>query len=263
MPTAQIGDLNMHYIERAGGGAPLLLIHGNTSSSVWWEYTIERMEDTDYRIIAPDLRGRGETGGSAAGWTVEQLAADVRGLVERLGLGAAHVVGHSLGSNVALQYALDHTADVRSLTLLNPGWVAGDMPAELADSARVRAMVADKSLLKQALRGIAILHPADERWARLEAASLKQTDEASVRGPEALQAWVVVDRLEALADIPTLVARGAGDQYISTEAVAMQIVDNLPGAHYKTIEGATHSPNVENPDAWAELLKYHLEEAEA
>ncbi len=256
MPTATIHDLTMHYLEQ-GSGTPVVLIHGNTSSSVWWEYTLERMGDA-YYFIAPDLRGRGDTQGPAADWTVEMLARDVRGLVEQLEIGPAHFVGHSLGANVALQYALDHKNEVKSLTLLNPGWVAGDMPDAIADPARVEQMVADKPLLKMALRGIAMLHPDDDRWKRLEAASLKQSDEASIRGPVVLKQWNVVDRLRELEGIPALVVRGVGDEYLSTLAVCQRILDNLPGAQYVEIPDSTHSPNVENPDAWVAVLQKHL-----
>lgn len=259
MPKATIGDLTMHYVEQ-GSGTPVVLVHGNTSSSVWWDYTLERMGDS-YHFIAPDLRGRGDTEGPAADWTVKMLADDVRGLLEHLGIGAAHFVGHSLGANVVLQCALDHTPDVLSLTLLNPGWVAGDMPAALADMARIQAMVADKELLKMALRGIAMLHPDDDRWQRLQAASLKQQDAASLRGPVALKEWNVVDHLHTLASVPTLVARGVGDEYLATRAVCETITANLPGAQYVEIPNATHSPNVENPDAWVALLRDHLAHA--
>lgn len=260
MPTATIGDLTMHYLEQ-GSGTPVVLVHGNTSSSVWWEYTLERMGDA-YHFIAPDLRGRGDTQGPAADWTVETLARDVRGLVEQLGIAPAHFVGHSLGANVALQYALDHKNDVKSLMLLNPGWVAGDMPDAIADPARVEQMIADKTLLKMALRGIAMLHPENDNWKRLEVASLKQSDEASVRGPVALKQWNVVDRLSELEGIPTTVARGVGDEYLSTQAVCQRIVDNLPGAQYVEIPDSTHSPNVENPDAWVAVLQKHLTRVE-
>ncbi len=259
MPFANVGDLSMHYLEQ-GAGDSVLLIHGNTSSSVWWEYTLERLGDA-YHFIAPDLRGRGATQGPSANWTVEMLARDVYGLLARLDIEAAHVVGHSLGADVALQLALDHPAQVRSLLLLNPGWVAGDMPEAVGDEARVRAMVENKDLLKAALRGIAYLHPADGRWARLEAASLLQADEASLRGPAALKAWAVADRLHELAGIPTLVARGAQDQYLSTREVCQRIVDHLPGAAYAEIPDASHSPNVEAPDAWVALLREHLARA--
>lgn len=261
MPTAQVGDLTMHYLEQ-GRGEPVVLIHGNTSSSVWWEPTLARLGD-DYHLIAPDLRGRGDTEGPSADWTVEMLADDVRGLLKHLDIGPSHLVGHSLGANVALQIALDQPGWVKSLVLLNPGWVAGDMPAELADPERVRQMVENKDLLKLALRGVAMLHPVNEAWQRLEAASLKQRDEASLRGPAALQAWVVVDRLHELAGIPTLVVRGAQDQYLSTQAVCQRILDHLPGARYVEIAAASHSPNVEAPDEWVALLREHLARAGA
>lgn len=261
MPTAQVGDLTMHYLEQ-GRGEPVVLIHGNTSSSVWWEPTLTRLGD-DYHLIAPDLRGRGDTEGPSAEWTVEMLAHDVRGLLAQMGIGPAHLVGHSLGANVALQIALDQPGWIKSLTLLNPGWVAGDMPAELADAERIRQMVENKDILKLALRGVAMLHPVDEAWQRLEAASLKQRDEASARGPVALQAWKVADRLHELASVPALVVRGAQDQYLSTQAVCQKILDRLPGARYAEIPGASHSPNVETPDAWVALLRDHLARAGA
>jgi pimeloyl-ACP methyl ester carboxylesterase len=256
MPTAAIGDLDMFYREQ-GSGDPVLLIHGNTASSLWWEYTLQRMGDA-YHFIAPDLRGRGDTDGPAADWTIETLSNDVRGLLEHLGIGAAHWVGHSLGSDVALQYALDHHADVKSLTLLNPGWVAGDMPAAIGDPSRIEAMLANKDLLKMALRAIAIKHPDNADWKRLEAASLQQKDEASLRSPAALMEWAVADRLHELAGIPTLIARGADDQFISTKAVCQTILDNLPGARYVEIPGASHSANIETPDAWVAVLREHL-----
>jgi pimeloyl-ACP methyl ester carboxylesterase len=256
MPTAAIGDLHLHYLEQ-GKGQPVVFVHGNTASSVWWEYTLQRLGHA-YHMIALDLRGRGDTEGPAADWTIETLANDVRGLVEHLKLGPAHLVGHSLGADVALQYAIDHRADVKSLTLLNPGWVAGDMPAAIGDKARIEAMLANKDLLKMALRAIAIKHPDNAEWKRLEAASLQQKDEASLRSPAALMAWAVADRLHTLAGISTLIVRGAEDQFISTKAVCQTILDHLPGARYVEIPGASHSPNVEAPDAWATILNDHL-----
>jgi pimeloyl-ACP methyl ester carboxylesterase len=256
MPTVAIGDLDMFYREQGRGDA-VVLIHGNTASSLWWEYTLQRMGGA-FHFIAPDLRGRGDTEGPAAKWTIETLSNDVRGLLEYLGTGPAHIVGHSLGSDVALQYALDHHADVKSLTLLNPGWVAGDMPAALGDPSRIEAMIANKELLKMALRAIAIKHPDNANWKRLEAASLQQKDEASLRSPAALMTWAVADRLPALAGIPTLIVRGTDDQFISTKAVCQHILDNLPGARYIEIPGASHSANVETPDAWAAVLREHL-----
>lgn len=255
MPSVQVNDLNMHYIDQ-GAGEPVLLIHGNVSSSTWWNYTFEHMSDAPYRLIAPDLRGRGDTSGPSGDWTINTLADDVRELVVALGLGAVHLVGHSLGACVAIQYALDHRAEVRSLTLIAPGWVAGDIPDAVTDPARIKAMVDNKAVLKMALRMTAAKHP-DAGWNVFEEASLKQTDDASLRSPVALKQWNVAARLGELAGVPTFITRGDGD-IIVPEAVVMASVHGIPGANYEIIPGATHSPNVEMPDAWVALLKRHL-----
>lgn len=259
MPNIIVGDLNIHYLEQ-GSGAPVVLVHGNSSSSVWWEYTLARV-GRGYRFIAPDLRGRGDTEGPAGQWTVPMLADDLYGLTRALELEKAHLVGHSLGANVVLQYALDHRDSAASLLLLNPGWVAGDMPPEVGDESRIAMMVANKDLLKMALRGVAMMHPDDENWQRLLAASLKQRDEASLRGVAALKDWKVVDRLAELNGIVTTVVRGTGDQYLSTAAVCKPIIEGIAGARYHEIPGATHSPNVETPDLWVSLLLDHLKNA--
>jgi 3-oxoadipate enol-lactonase len=262
MPQIIVNDLEMHFIHQGQGQEIVLLMHGNASSSVWWEYTFERIRP-DYRFIAPDLRGRGDTSGPDTDWTIEQLAADVYGLIRSLGITeSVHLVGHSLGGNVSLQYALDHPREVKSLTLLNPIWVAGDMPPELGSPERIRAMLADdRQVLKTVLRGVAAMHPEDDNWRRLEAASLKQTDAATWRLPAALNEWSVVDRLPLLGHIPALVVRGTGDTYLSTPQVCQTIVDRIPGVRFVEIDGATHSPNVETPDSWMEILYEHLERA--
>ncbi|MCS6871958.1 MAG: alpha/beta hydrolase [Anaerolineae bacterium] len=260
MPFQAVHDLKMHYLDQGDpDGTPIVFIHGNVSSSVWWQYTLDRLSGLPYRLIAPDLRGRGETEGPADSWTIETLAHDVRGLVEALGLGSVHLVGHSLGALVAIQYALDYKPEVRSLFLLAPGWVAGDMPAEIADPARIQMMVQNKAILKAALRMTAANHP-EAGWEVLESASLRQQDAASYRTPVALKQWAVAQRLGELYGIPTTVARGVNDTIIP-ESVVLASAQGIPNARYEVIEGATHSPNVEVPDTFVALLRAHLERA--
>ena len=136
------------------------------------------------------------------------------------------------------------------------------MPAELGSAERIQAMLAnDRQALKSILRGVTAMHPEDDNWHRLGAASLKQTDAATWRLPGALREWSVVDRLPLLGHIPTLVVRGTGDTYLSTPQVCQTIVDRIPGVRFIEIDGATHSPNVETPDIWADILYEHLERA--
>jgi pimeloyl-ACP methyl ester carboxylesterase len=102
-------------------GAPVIFIHGNASSATFWEETMLALP-SDYRGLAPDLRGYGLTEAQpidatrgARNWT-DDLAA----LLDALGLERAHLVAWSLGGAVAMQFAIDHPARVRSLTLQAP-----------------------------------------------------------------------------------------------------------------------------------------------
>src|SRR5438105_2919936 len=121
MPFVKAGDLNVHYIE-AGTGTPLILVHGNWGSCAWWEPTLTRLP-AGYRGIAYDVRGRGQTVGQDSGYTMPELAADLGAFADALGLDRFHLVGHSLGTAIAMQYTLDHPARVRTLTVVAPAWV--------------------------------------------------------------------------------------------------------------------------------------------
>jgi len=104
-------------------GVPVLLVHGNASSSRFWEETLAALP-ARYRGIAPDLRGFGDSDVLPLDATrgLKDFADDLRALVEALGLAGepVHLVGWSAGGTAVMQYALDHPAETASLTLVNP-----------------------------------------------------------------------------------------------------------------------------------------------
>ena len=121
MPTLQRGDLRIDYAD-AGEGPPVLLVHSSASSHRQWRKLIERLSPR-YRVIAPNLRGTGET----TAWhgrrpqTMADAAQVVLGLVEGLRLDTPlRLVGHSFGGAVVLQaaHALGHR--VAKLALYEP-----------------------------------------------------------------------------------------------------------------------------------------------
>ena len=117
--------LNVAVLEREGDDPQtppertVVLIHGNASSSVFWQ---EIMQDlpSDLRVIAIDLRGFGGTEHAPVDATrgVRDFSDDVWATLEALGIPTAHFVGWSMGGGVVMQYALDHP--VLSLTLQSP-----------------------------------------------------------------------------------------------------------------------------------------------
>ena len=117
--TARLRSNVLTRTERPQGGLPLVFIHGNVSSSLFWQ---ELMQDlpSDLRVIAIDLRGFGGTEHAPVDATrgVRDFSDDVRATLEALDLPTAHLVGWSLGGGVVMQYALEHP--VLSLTLTAP-----------------------------------------------------------------------------------------------------------------------------------------------
>jgi pimeloyl-ACP methyl ester carboxylesterase len=102
-------------------GEFVVLVHGNVSSSLFWQETLLHLPD-GFRGIAPDLRGFGdsETMPVDASRGLRDFADDLAALLDTLGTGPAHVVGWSMGGGVVMQLLLDRPDLVASLGLVNP-----------------------------------------------------------------------------------------------------------------------------------------------
>ncbi|MBN1661937.1 MAG: alpha/beta hydrolase [Anaerolineae bacterium] len=101
-------------------GTPVVFVHGNGSSATFWEEVMLALPG-DCRGIAPDMRGYGDTEPLPIDATLGlgDMVADVRALVEALGLGKHHIIGHSMGGGIVIKYALAHAGDLLSITLVD------------------------------------------------------------------------------------------------------------------------------------------------
>lgn len=128
MQTVRVNDIDLD-VETVGEGEPVLLVHGaifcDTFAPLLQEATLG-----DYRLIRCRRRGYGGRGPTGT-MTVEQHALDALALLEHLDATPAHVVGHSYGSLVALQLAVDAPEAVRTVTLLEAG-LASLLPSAAA-----------------------------------------------------------------------------------------------------------------------------------
>lgn len=122
--TIKTDRLEIAYLEAGTGSVPVLLVHGNTSSSLFFQDFMLALASTGrYTIYAPDLRGFGDTQVLPIGATrgVRDFSDDLFSLAQTLGLAPVHLLGWSMGGNVAMQYAIDYSNSVRTLTLQSPG----------------------------------------------------------------------------------------------------------------------------------------------
>jgi len=112
------GGETLAYRRAGETGPTVVLIHGNMSSSVHWQTTMEALEN-DFTILAPDLRGFGDSTYNAEFDSLLDLARDVEVFMDAMGIGQAALVGWSTGGGVALEVAADRPDQITKVVLLD------------------------------------------------------------------------------------------------------------------------------------------------
>ena len=112
--------VHLHYVS-AGRGPLVVLLHGFPEYWGGWHAQIARLVAAGFRVVAPDLRGYGQSDKPepVSAYYLEHLADDVAALLEHLDAGPAVVVGHDWGGAVAWLHAMRHPAQVKRLAVLN------------------------------------------------------------------------------------------------------------------------------------------------
>src|SRR5260370_22074861 len=103
---ASVNGVKLHYLI-AGKGDPVILLHGYAQNSHMWRPLIPELAKT-HTVIAPDLRGFGQSAKPSDGYTKKALAQDIHALAISLGLRKQIVVGHDIGLMVAYAYAAQY-----------------------------------------------------------------------------------------------------------------------------------------------------------
>jgi pimeloyl-ACP methyl ester carboxylesterase len=115
---ARLSDVTLHYVT-AGVGPPIVLLHGWPQSWYEWRKLIPTLADR-FLVIAPDLRGLGDSTRPLDGYDKKTVAADIWELLSgTLGISRFHLVGHDWGGPTAFALAAAHPDSVRTLTILD------------------------------------------------------------------------------------------------------------------------------------------------
>ena len=117
--TARVNDVMLHYVI-AGQGEPVVLLHGWPQTWYEWRKIIPALA-ARYTVIAPDMRGIGDSSKPVSGYDKRTVADDIYQLVKKLGHEKIFLVGHDWGGPTAYAYAVAHPADVRKLVILDVG----------------------------------------------------------------------------------------------------------------------------------------------
>lgn len=275
MPHLQTPGLDVHYETAGRGRTVAVLVHGNFASWRWWKPVLERTP-AGMTVHAPTLRGFGDTRGPGPARSVDELAQDLRAFVRGLGLGRFHLVGHSLGGAVALQYALTWPESLASVGLIAPA--PGDGLASMRARPDLLGMMmrwtdpmwwSSRPMLSTALQMGRITGAYQGQIARALAKMMPTADRDAVDFPAlledalALDQTVVLDIYEALRrwDVRPLLPRvaapvrilaGERDELVSLDALRA-LAAGLPSAELEVWD-VGHSPQLEAPAAFAAWL---------
>lgn len=120
----ETNGIRLHVVDHGGDGLPTLLLPGLNANAVFFQGLV-RAGLSALRVVAVDLRGRGLSDAPESGYTMEDHAADVLGLMDELGFDRIALVGHSYGGLLSYHLAANHGDRVRRI-------VAIDSPAEVS-----------------------------------------------------------------------------------------------------------------------------------
>jgi len=249
--------IDMSYID-AGAGEPLVLIHGLGGHAAAWEQQIVALSSS-CRVIAPDLRGHGNSGYRAEETvTIRAFTDDLVALLKRLDVGPAHVCGNSMGGMIALEFWVRYPSRLKSLILadttaffpppliledflrlfdrmdmtawagfMTPRLLRAGAPASLQEEV-VQAMVATQ---RDAYRqGLVATFSADYRW------------------------------MLPLVDVPALIMVGEEDQ-ATPAGYARLLEQGIRDSVLRVVPGSAHLSQRENPEEFNRRLGAHLERA--
>jgi len=252
--SVQVADRSIRYLKLGEGGEPVLLIHGFGGDQNAWLFNHEFLS-AGRTVYALDLPGHGGSSKDVGDGTVGVLAGVVAGFMDALELGAAHVVGHSLGGAVAAELALAEPGRVLSLTLVSSIGLGSEINGEFVNGfARgqrrgeikpvLEVLFADPTLVTRRLVEDVL------RYKRLDGVDeALATIAASMVADDGTQKVAIRDRL---TDYPgsVLVIRGAHDQIVPPGHA-----DGLPETvRTEIVDVAGHMPMMESPTEFNRLL---------
>jgi len=253
-PTVKLNTVDQ------GAGLPVVLIHGFPLDHTIWQAQIEALSP-DYRVIAPDLRGHGDSPASDGVYSMDLLARDVLALLDDLGVERAVWVGHSMGGYATMAALRLAPERILGVALVNTH------PFADSDARRLERIQSAELVMENGASDLAfslmstLFGPHYDRQSR-QAQAIK--DLMAATPPEGVNGALrgmaerpdSSDTLRALR-VPALVIAGADDPGV-TPAIAEQTAQMIPDAELVIIPNAGHLAPVEQPEQTTAALREFL-----
>ena len=249
--VARVRGIEMAYDDTGGGGAALVLLHGFPFDRSMWRGQAAALGG-EFRVVAPDLRGFGETPAGDGEITMESLAEDVAALLDALNLPRVTLCGLSMGGYVAFEFFRKFPGRVRALVL------ADTRPqGDPEDARRTREETAQRAMnegmepiVESMLPKLLTQGTREHGGEVVEAVRAMMLATRPASAAAALRAMAVrrdqTDLLPSI-NVPTLIVVGAEDS-ITPPADSEAMSAKIEGSRLVVVEGAGHLSNVERPE---------------
>jgi 3-oxoadipate enol-lactonase len=250
------------YYELHGEGPPLVLVMGIGYDS--WLWTLEQVPflSTQFQVILVDNRDAGRSSKARQPYTIADMADDLAGLLDALGIQRSHLLGLSMGGMIAQEFALRHGDRLDRLVLTG----TGAAPARSAvDPIQIWSWVKANDATGDVFGGQQFVslfstaflrnHQAVRDTAELLASNLyPMNPEAYRRQADAYRQFDALDRLAAIT-APTLVVVGEQD-LLTPPWIAREVAEAIPGARFEVIrgDGSSHLVPIECPNEFNRLV---------
>ena len=242
----------------AGSGDCAVLIHGHPFDRTLWEPQLAALRD-GFRVLAPDLRGFGQSPVTAGTVTMRQYAADLEGLLDDLGIGRAAIIGLSMGGLVTMELAAARPERYWAIGLV--ATTAEPVTPHERVTRRQRADAVERDgmgvlvdYMHTGLYGPACPPAIRDRVDAMMAAASPAGAAAALRGRADRPDYrPVLARL----DIPALVCAGSADPWSNREVTA-EMIACLKRPEVLMIDGAGHLPNLEAEREFNDALRAFL-----
>lgn len=239
--------------------APVVVLsHSLACGMAMWQPQLEVLE-SQFRVLRYDMRGHGKSEAPEGAYTLEQLAADVIGLLDALGLDTVHFVGLSIGGMIGQCLALNHADRLQTIALCDTAPIIADEAKPLFEERMTRARDQGmESLVQETL----------ERWFTRPYLKKNPPEVARIRNqilatPPAgfigcSHAILALDYIDHLSEIklPTLIMVGENDPGTPVEA-SQAMHHRIQNSKLVVLPAAAHLSNIEQADAFnAALLEF-------
>ena len=253
--------VEVHAVVSGTADGPVVVLSNSLGSTHrMWDAQLPELE-TRFRVVRYDTRGHGESPVPDGPYAIDDLADDLVGLLDRLGVGRAHLVGLSLGGMTAMRMASRHPARVERMVLLCTGTQLSPAQAWKERAALVRsegsAAVSSAVVQRWFTPAYLVAHPDIRTHYEQMVAATPAEGYAGC-----CEAIAELDLREDLAAIsaPTLAVAGTEDPATPVTKLS-QIAAGIPGARLYLVPQAAHLANAEQPDLINRALIEHLEQS--